>query len=146
MSKLTKLNTMYEYAMAQCLCRNKKTFAELVGKTQANLSTAFHSENNEQLTDSFLLKVNKALGSPYNVAWLLYDQEPMMKSDTQSGDTIIGDGNATRGAQINYTKKIEDSYARMEIELEYARARIKELQQEKQELLDRIQQIAMAKQ
>ena len=108
MSKLEKLTTMYDYAIANHLCLNRKTFADLIGKNPTNLSSAFSDENSKNLTNNLLLHINKAIGAPFNVDWLLYDTMPMMvnqhteidNSNTTNIDVNMADDNSNNSGNL----------------------------------------------
>lgn len=71
MSNVNRLNKMYEYAIENSLCKNKKEFASLIGVYPSNLSKAFGGESGF-MTDKFLLRVNEALGNVFLMEWVLY--------------------------------------------------------------------------
>lgn len=71
MDNVDRLRKMYEYAVEQSLCKNKKEFAALIGVHASNLSKAFSCESGF-LTDKFLLRVNQAIGSAFATEWVLY--------------------------------------------------------------------------
>ena len=76
MTNLERLTKMYEYALENSLCKNKKEFAALIGIHASNLSKAFGCESGF-LTDKFLLRVNQSIGNVFSISWVLYGEGPM---------------------------------------------------------------------
>ena len=74
--KIERLQKMYDYARSNNLCKNKATFADLVGFAASNLSRAF-SGVPRYLTDSLLTKINQAIGCPFSTSWVLYGEGDM---------------------------------------------------------------------
>ena len=74
--KIERLQKMYDYARSNNLCKNKATFADLVGFAASNLSRAF-SGVPRYLTDSLLTRVNQAIGCPFSTSWVLYGEGDM---------------------------------------------------------------------
>jgi hypothetical protein len=74
--KVERLQKMYDYARSNNLCKNKATFADLVGFAASNLSRAF-SGVPRYLTDSLLTKINQAIGCPFSTSWVLYGDGDM---------------------------------------------------------------------
>lgn len=73
MSNREKLLHMYEYAIAQGKCKNRKSFAELIGINEKNLSNALST--NEKVADRFctnglLNKANAALNYAFAQQWI----------------------------------------------------------------------------
>jgi hypothetical protein len=76
MDKIVRIQKMYEFAIENSLCKNKKEFAALVGVYPSNLSKAFNGEYGF-LTEKFLLRVNNALNNAFSVEWILYGKGDM---------------------------------------------------------------------
>ena len=76
MTNLDRLTKMYEYALENSLCKNKKEFAALIGIHASNLSKAFGCESGF-LTDKFLLRVNQSIGNVFSISWVLYGEGDM---------------------------------------------------------------------
>ena len=73
MTNREKLLQMYNYAIMQGKCSNRKTFAELIGISATNLSNALST--NEKIADRFctnglLNKANAALNYSFAQQWL----------------------------------------------------------------------------
>lgn len=108
MDKSQRLNQMYEYARANGMCKNKRSFAEVLGIDSGNLSKAFGNDT-KYMTDSLLIRVNNALGNVFSFDWLLTGRGDMLIPTPQTtnvnvdmGDNIHhNSGNvATHGAHI----------------------------------------------
>ena len=104
MEKSQRLSQMYEYARTNGMCRNKRSFAELLGIDNGNLSKAFGNDA-KYMTDSLLIRVNNALGNVFSFDWLLTGNGEMLNENGNAGDNIHhNSGNvATRGAHITTT-------------------------------------------
>lgn len=74
--KVERLQKMYDYARSNNLCKNKATFADLVGFAASNISRAF-SGVPRYLTDSLLTRINQAIGCPFSTSWVLYGEGDM---------------------------------------------------------------------
>lgn len=74
--KVERLQKMYDYARSNNLCKNKATFANLVGFAASNISRAF-SGVPRYLTDSLLTRINQAIGCPFSTSWVLYGEGDM---------------------------------------------------------------------
>ena len=81
MEKKDKLNRMYEYAVANGICKNRKTFGELLGVGERFVSKLFGKSG--VVSDTMLLRVNQIIGGVFNTSWLLYDDGEMLNA-TQS--------------------------------------------------------------
>lgn len=81
MDKIVRIQKMYEFAIENSLCKNKKEFAALVGVYPSNLSKAFNGEYGF-LTEKFLLRVNNALNNAFSVEWILYGKGDMFAQST----------------------------------------------------------------
>lgn len=73
MTNREKLLQMYDYAIMQGKCKNRKSFAELIGISDKNLSNALST--NEKIADRFctnglLNKANAALNYAFAQQWL----------------------------------------------------------------------------
>ncbi len=73
MSNREKLLQMYDYAISQGKCKNRKGFAELIGISDKNLSNALST--NEKIADRFctsglLNKANAALNYAFAQQWV----------------------------------------------------------------------------
>lgn len=108
MDKSQRLNQMYEYARTNGMCKNKRSFAEVLGIDSGNLSKAFGNDT-KYMTDSLLIRVNNALGNVFSFDWLLTGRGDMLMPIPQTtnvnvdmGDNIHhNSGNvATHGAHI----------------------------------------------
>lgn len=110
MEKSQRLSQMYEYARTNGMCRNKRSFAELLGIDNGNLSKAFGNDA-KYMTDSLLIRVNNALGNVFSFDWLLTGNGEMLNgSNDSTGDSIHhNSGNvATRGAHITTSTDEKD--------------------------------------
>ena len=83
--RANRLDTMYRYAIANELCKNKGNFAELIGITNSTLSKAFSGEE-KYLSDAFLIRVNNALNNVFSLDWVLNGTLPMMKEQPSSAE------------------------------------------------------------
>lgn len=73
MTNREKLLQMYDYAIMQGKCKNRKSFAELIGISDKNLSNALST--NKKIADRFctnglLNKANAALNYAFAQQWL----------------------------------------------------------------------------
>ncbi|MGM9810495.1 MAG: helix-turn-helix transcriptional regulator [Paludibacteraceae bacterium] len=86
---MEKLREMYQYAREMELCKNQKGFAEIVGVTPNNMSNAFSDKLADKFcSNSFLLKVNDALGHVFSTDWLLYGDGDMLKENNTAAHII----------------------------------------------------------
>lgn len=72
MCKNEILAIMYEYACKNDLCKNKKSFAKLIGISETNYSKVFADTNERFCTINVLLKANAALNNVFSSEWLMY--------------------------------------------------------------------------
>ena len=72
MCKNEILAIMYEYACKNDLCKNKKSFAKLIGISETNYSKVFADTNERFCTINVLLKANAALNNVFSSEWLKY--------------------------------------------------------------------------
>lgn len=90
-SNREKLLQMYNYAISNGICSNRKTFAGVIGIGDKNLSNAL--SNNEKTADRFctnglLNKANAALGYVFSQQWIqdgtgdMYAQATAASTDT----------------------------------------------------------------
>lgn len=93
MTNREKLLQMYDYAIMQGKCKNRKSFAELIGISDKNLSNALST--NEKIADRFctnglLNKANAALNYAFAQQWLqdgtgeMYAQNNNVQAHTQA--------------------------------------------------------------
>ena len=93
MSNREKLLQMYDYAISQGKCKNRKGFAELIGISDKNLSNALST--NEKIADRFctnglLNKANAALNYAFAQQWVqdgtgeMYAQNNDVQAHTQA--------------------------------------------------------------
>lgn len=108
MDKSQRLNQMYEYARANGMCKNKRSFAEVLGIDSGNLSKAFGNDT-KYMTDSLLIRVNNALGNVFSFDWLLTGRGDMLMPVPQTANVNVSTGDnihhnsgnvATHGAHI----------------------------------------------
>lgn len=78
-----RIEAMYNYAKEQGLCRNRKTFAELIDANPTNIGKAFQ-ENSPYLTDKLLHRINTSLNYAFNPAWLLTGEGEMLNKSIPS--------------------------------------------------------------
>ncbi len=142
MEKLDRLIAMYDYAVKNGLCTNRKSFAECVGINPTNISKIFHDENGRYLTNNLLLRINTALGDVFNPAWVLYGTGEMLK-ESAGADIVIdnshshhNNSNAGSGTQIiggndDAWKKV---VADKDEQIAYLKQQIEELKQQIAEL------------
>lgn len=87
MTNVEKLREMYQYAREMELCKNQKGFAEIVGVTPNNMSNAFSDKLADKFcTNSFLLKVNDAMGHVFSTDWLLYGEGSMLRNNNNESN------------------------------------------------------------
>lgn len=107
MSNREKLLQMYDYAINQGKCKNRKSFAELIGIGEKNLSNALST--NEKIADRFctnglLNKANAALNYAFAQQWVqdgtgeMYAQNNNVQAHTQAPTHAY-----TRGQQEKIT-------------------------------------------
>lgn len=116
MNKEDRLVEMYNYARSHNLCKNKGTFAELVGFAPTNLSRAFNGMP-RFLTDNLLLRANEALSNVFSTQWLLTGEGEMYANNSN---------NVPAPTPTHAHKTITPSYD--DDDLEYLRKRVKELE------------------
>lgn len=105
-----RLEMVYKYAVSTKMCKNKKTFAELIGVRDSTLSKALGGDP-KYLSDVFFIRVNSALDNVFNTDWLLTGNGEMLNGNNGStGDSIHhNSGNvATRGAHITTSTDEKD--------------------------------------
>lgn len=78
-TKSERIEAMYDYAVAKGLCKNRKTFAELIDANPTNIGKAFQ-ENSPYLTDKLLSRINASLDYVFNPAWLLTGEGEMLNA------------------------------------------------------------------
>lgn len=64
------LTKMYDYAVNNGFCVNKKSFARLIGISESNYSKVFADTNDRFCTMNVLLKANAALNNVFSSEWL----------------------------------------------------------------------------
>lgn len=83
-----RLEMVYKYAVSTKMCKNKKTFAELIGVRDSTLSKALGGDP-KYLSDVFFIRVNSALDNVFNTDWLLTGNGEMLNGNNGStGDSI----------------------------------------------------------
>lgn len=83
-TRLQRLEAMYDYLYRKSLIHNKKDLCLAVGIAQATLSRAF-SGDEKYLTASLLTKINNYFGRVFNLEWI----------NTGEGDMLsVGENNA----------------------------------------------------
>ncbi len=97
-----RLDTMYQYALTQGLCKNKGNFAGLIGITSSTLSKAFSGEE-KYLSDAFLIRVNNALNNVFSFDWVLNGTLPMLRAGSvaERTDASAGDESSEKQVQTN---------------------------------------------
>lgn len=133
MSNREKLLQMYNYAIENEKCHNRKSFAELIGIMDKNLSNALST--NEKVADRFctkglLNKANAALGYVFAQQWLqdgtgeMYAQQSNM--GTQAPARTPAPAHAYTRTQAEKVTPIKHSYD--DDDREFLLNRIKELE------------------
>lgn len=119
MCKNEILAIMYEYACENDFCKNKKSFAKLIGISETNYSKVFADTNERFCTINVLLKANAALNNVFNSEWLkngtgdMYAQNNNVQAHTQAPTRV-------------HAKGIRPSFD--DDDIEYLRHRIRELE------------------
>ena len=129
MSNREKLLQMYNYAIEQEKCRNRKTFAELIGIMDKNLSNALSS--NEKTADRFctnglLNKANAALGYVFAQQWLQDGTGEMMANNNNNNIGTPAPARTQEQEQEQEHRRLRPSYD--EDDVEFLKHRIKELE------------------
>lgn len=75
-----RLLRIYGYAVEKGLCKGRMEFADLVSVAKPTMSKALAGDP-VALTDSFLIKVNDALGNPFCLDYLIHGVEPIYRSE-----------------------------------------------------------------
>lgn len=119
MKKNEKLETLYQYALDKGLCSSKKSFANLIGISESNISKVFADTNDKYCTSNVLLKANAALSNAFSHQWLMYDIGSMMANPSPINDDLI-----------QAKKRIEE----LEYVLELQKHRILQLERECEQL------------
>lgn len=122
------LTIVYEYALKNNLCTNKKSFAKLIGISETNYSKVFADTNERFCTINVLLKANAALNNVFNSEWL--------KNGT--GEMFANNNNVhvpapTQSHMHAHAKGIRPSFD--DDDIDYLRHRIKELEKFNESLL-----------
>lgn len=120
LDKRERLLHMYNYAISNSICSNRKGFAEVIGISDKNLSNALST--NEIIADRFctkglLQKANAALNYTFNQQWLLTGEGEMYANNSN---------NVPAPTPTHAHKTITPSYD--DDDLEYLRKRVKELE------------------
>lgn len=120
LDKRERLLHMYNYAISNSICSNRKGFAEVIGISDKNLSNALST--NEIIADRFctkglLQKANAALNYTFNQQWLLTGEGEMYANNINNVHTPT---------PTHAHKTITPSYD--DDDLEYLRKRVKELE------------------
>lgn len=124
MTNREKLLQMYDYAIMQGKCSNRKTFAELIGISDKNLSNALST--NEKVADRFctnglLNKANAALNYAFAQQWV----------QDGTGEMYAQNNNVQAPAPTQATTHVHARGIRPSFDdddIEYLRHRIKELE------------------
>jgi hypothetical protein len=126
MTNREKLLQMYDYAIMQGKCKNRKSFAELIGISDKNLSNALST--NEKIADRFctnglLNKANAALNYSFAQQWLQDGTGEMYAQNNNVPAPAPAPTQAPARVQALGTKPSFD-----DDDIEYLRHRIKELE------------------
>ena len=126
MTNREKLLQMYDYAIMQGKCKNRKSFAELIGISDKNLSNALST--NEKIADRFctnglLNKANAALNYAFAQQWLQDSTGEMYAQNNNVPAPAPAPTQAPTRVQALGTKPSFD-----DDDIEYLRHRIKELE------------------
>ena len=122
LDKRERLLYMYNYAISNSICSNRKGFAEVIGISDKNLSNALST--NEIIADRFctkglLQKANAALNYTFNQQWLLTGEGEMYANNSNNVP-------APTPTPTHAHKSITPSYD--EDDIEYLRKRVEELE------------------
>lgn len=122
MTNREKLLQMYDYAIMQGKCKNRKSFAELIGISDKNLSNALST--NEKIADRFctnglLNKANAALNYAFAQQWVQDGTGEMYANNNVQAPAPI----PARVSTMPATKPSFD-----DDDIEYLRHRIAELE------------------
>ena len=122
LDKRERLLYMYNYAISNSICSNRKGFAEVIGISDKNLSNALST--NEIIADRFctkglLQKANAALNYTFNQQWLLTGEGEMYANNSNNVP-------APTPTPTHAHKSITPSYD--EGDIEYLRKRVEELE------------------
>ena len=126
MTNREKLLQMYDYAIMQGKCKNRKSFAELIGISDKNLSNALST--NEKIADRFctnglLNKANAALNYAFAQQWLQDSTGEMYAQNNNVPMPAPAPAKAPTRVQALGTKPSFD-----DDDIEYLRHRIRELE------------------
>ena len=126
MTNREKLLQMYDYAIMQGKCKNRKSFAELIGISDKNLSNALST--NEKIADRFctnglLNKANAALNYAFAQQWL---QDGTGEMYAQNNNVPAPAPAPTQAHTHVHARGIRPSFD--DDDIEYLRNRIKELE------------------
>ena len=126
MTNREKLLQMYDYAIMQGKCKNRKSFAELIGISDKNLSNALST--NEKIADRFctnglLNKANAALNYAFAQQWLQDSTGEMYAQNNNVPAPAPAPAQAPTRVQALGTKPSFD-----DDDIEYLRHRIRELE------------------
>ena len=122
MCKNEILAIMYEYACKNDLCKNKKSFAKLIGISETNYSKVFADTNERFCTINVLLKANAALNNVFSSEWLMYSTGEMYAQN----NNVPAPAPAPTQARVSTMPTTKPSFD--DDDIEYLRHRIAELE------------------
>lgn len=142
LEKKERLLQMYNYAVSNSICSNRKGFAEIIGISDKNLSNALSS--NDAIADRFctkglLQKANAALNYSFNQQWLLTGEGEMLVSNninierthTHAQETQ-GTNNDDRVAELeSRVAELQSKVEMLEYIIETQKRLIKEIDQKR---------------
>lgn len=140
LDKRERLLHMYNYAISNSICSNRKGFAEVIGISDKNLSNALST--NEIIADRFctkglLQKANAALNYTFNQQWLLTGEGEMYaninieRTHTHAQETQ-GTNNDDRVAELeSRVAELQSKVEMLEYIIETQKRLIKEIDQKR---------------
>lgn len=125
MCKNEILAIMYEYACKNDLCKNKKSFAKLIGISETNYSKVFADTNERFCTINVLLKANAALNNVFRSEWLMSGTGEMYAQNNNVPAQAPAPAPKQAPTHV-HARGIRPSFD--DDDIEYLRHRIKELE------------------
>lgn len=86
--KVDRLRQAYQYLMSIGQAHKQKDIAEKMNTAASNVSNAFKGVE-RFLTDSFLIRFNKAFGGIFNDKWLINGEGEMLKGEEKPENNIV---------------------------------------------------------
>lgn len=111
MGRSERIKKAFDYARYNRIVGTQKDVAELMKASRANVSAAINGRE-KLLTDSFIVRFNKALGNIFNSDWLLYGNGEMLQTpcSSNSGNVITGGTNTNINMTIGDQKPKDETF------------------------------------